>query len=263
VPAALPPARSTHDDGWCFPQVAKPKSAKANMGKAEYDRLEAIRTKEEKAARLAEAEKKRLKAKELEMDAIKKQASREKLPSELNADDGPMLISMVVGKALGIANSDKLKPAEMLELVKKQLNDVDVEGKAPKPALLVFAGVITERKAAKAAKEAEKKRLKDEEKAAKLAVEAAKKEARAAEAAAEVVCPSWTARSPTPTYRSYQQACSPPATRCRLHSPRSVRCSGPQEASRLAREAKLASGEPEPEPEKKARPPPFHTTPAL
>jgi hypothetical protein len=46
VPAALPPARSTLDDGWCFPQVAKPKSAKANMGKAEYDRLEANPTTE-------------------------------------------------------------------------------------------------------------------------------------------------------------------------------------------------------------------------
>jgi hypothetical protein len=90
-------------------------------------------------------------------------AAREKLPAELTPDDGPKLISRVVGKALGITNPEKLLPKDVLELAIKQMPDVDVGKLAPKAALLVIASAIAERKAAKAARERAKRMAKQQQ----------------------------------------------------------------------------------------------------
>jgi hypothetical protein len=165
------------------PKVAK-KKEKVDIGRAAYMKQEAERTRAEKQERLAEAERKRQVNAEKELAAIKAAAAREKLPAELTPDDGPKLISRVVGKALGIPNSEKLLPKDVLELAIKQMPDVDVGKLAPKVALLQIAAAVVEKKAAKAAKEKAKKAAKEKEKADKLAAAAATKQAaREAEAA--------------------------------------------------------------------------------
>ena len=166
------------------PKVAKKKD-KNDLGRAEYMKQEAERTREEKQKRAEEAERKRVDAAEKELADFKAAAKREKLCSELTDEDGPKLVSKVVGKALGIPKADTLLPKDVLTQAAKQMSDVDIEGMAPKAALLKLAAAITERKAAKAAKEAAKKAAKDKEKADKIAAVAATKAANEAELAAE------------------------------------------------------------------------------
>jgi hypothetical protein len=65
-----------------------------------------------------------------------------KTVAELTSDDGPKLIALVVGKALGIPGD---MPKDILAAARAQLPEVDTGDKAPKPALLQIAKFLAER----------------------------------------------------------------------------------------------------------------------
>ena len=118
---------------------------------------------------------------------------KDKTVTELTDDDGPKLVSKVVGKALDIPKSDSILPKAVLDLAMKKLPAgvaaADLAGLAPKAALLVIAAALAEIKAAKAAKIAAKNAAKKAEAQAKQdaldAAAAAKRAERAAALAAK------------------------------------------------------------------------------
>lgn len=168
------------------PKVSKKdkKDDKVDMGREAWNIQEAARLKAAKDEQRAAAEEAREIAEAQTLKDLKaKVANQEKTCADLDEDDGPMLISSVVAKALGLDH--KAKPAKVLEAAKKKMPDVDLGDALPKPALLLIAAAITEKKRAKAAKEAEKKRAKEADAKAKKAVKDAEASAKYAKREAE------------------------------------------------------------------------------
>jgi hypothetical protein len=163
------------------PKVSKKdkKADKVDMGREAWNKQEAARLKAAKDAQRAGAEEARAAAKAQEIADMKaKVSNKDKTCADLTDEDGPKLISTVVAKALGI--NEKALPKDVLEAAQKKMPEVDIGDALPKPALLMIAAAITEKKRAKAAKEAEKKAAKGAEARAKKAAKEAESAAKAA-----------------------------------------------------------------------------------
>eukprot|EP01048_Picozoa_sp_COSAG05_P019108 COSAG05_NODE_2920_length_2509_cov_85.126141_6_plen_319_part_00 len=120
-------------------------------------------------------------------------AAKEKICSELTEDDDEQYIAMVISRALGLpigkGGHEACDPADCIARASqhdwvKDNEMVDMLEEMPlKYALLAIAGIISEMKAAKAAKEKAKRDAKEKEKQAKIE-EMAKKKREREEAAA-------------------------------------------------------------------------------
>jgi hypothetical protein len=174
-----------------IPKETKPKltkkdkkADKVDMGREAWNKQEAARLKaaKDKQRQDAEAAREAEKAQTLK-DLKAKVANKDKSCADLTDDDGPKLISSVVAKALGL--NEKALPKDVLEGAVKKMPEVDVGDALPKAALLIIAAAITEKKRAKAAKDAEKRKAKDAEARAKKAAKEAESAAKAAAYAAK------------------------------------------------------------------------------
>ena len=168
------------------PKVSKKdkKEDKVDMGREAWNKQEAERLRAAKEEQREAAESARQIAEAQTLADLKaKVAKQEKTCAELDDSDGPMLISSVVAKALGLDH--KAKPKQVLDAAIKKMPEVELGDALPKPALLLIAAAITEKKRAKAAKEAEKKKAKEADAKAKKAAKDAEASAKYAKREAE------------------------------------------------------------------------------
>lgn len=167
------------------PKVTKKekKADKVDMGREAWNKKEAARLKAAKDKQREDAEAARQVEKAQTLKDLKAKVAKDKTCADLTDDDGPKLVSSVVAKALGL--NEKALPKDVLEGALKKMPEVDVGDALPKAALLIIAAAITEKKRAKAAKDAEKRRAKDADARAKKAAKEAEAAAKAAAYAAK------------------------------------------------------------------------------